>query len=159
MPTNSDVREQPDAERINELYWNSEQTIDEITEELGVSRNALYSAIHPQAAGISCPSCGERMVFTNRTRRDSQTGVCRSCGTEASVEERQAEEPAARFGRVKGLYSRPRWVDEVAGAANWSRWRDELSTVEPERYALVGGAAALGAVIGVAATRALRDRG
>lgn len=160
MSSNSDVRDPPDSERINELYWNSDQTIDDITEKLGVSRNALYTAIHPLAAGVTCAECGERMVFTNRTRRDSATAVCRACGAEAGVERGASDRPMNARGSwaAGGRADREPERGESGAAAGWARWRGELALVEPERFVLVGGAAALGAMLGAVAARVIRDR-
>lgn len=153
MSRNSDVGDQQGADRLNELYWNSDRTVGDITDELGMSRNALYTAIHPLAAGATCADCGERMVYTNRTRRDSNAPVCRSCGSEAALG------GGSRPRGEGGGNGDPRAARLAADPPGWTRWRDELASVEPERFALVGGAAALGAVLGAAAAHALRDRG
>jgi hypothetical protein len=159
MSPNSDVGDQPGTDRVNELYWDSDRTVGDITDELGLSRNALYTAIHPLAAGASCADCGERMVYTNRTRRDSKAPICRSCGSEGALgggSRLRDEGGGTDAGRGNGD---PRTARLAAGPPGWTRWRDELASVEPERFALVGGAAALGAVLGAAAAHALRDRG
>ena len=39
----------------------------------------------------------------------------------------------------------------------WDRWREDLAAVPPQRVAMVGGAAALGVMVGAAATRMLRE--
>lgn len=158
MPPSPDTPEQPANDRLNELYWDTEQTIGDITDQLGVSRNALYTAIRPRAAGATCPSCGERMVHTNRTQRDSGVATCRACGMETEVGRLQGtrSEPTGN-GRAGGT---PEQQGENGGYGDsgWARWREDLAMVEPERYALVGGAAALGMVVGAAAARALRHR-
>src|SRR5688572_4512945 len=40
---------------------------------------------------------------------------------------------------------------------SWNRWRDDLASVTPQRAAMVGGAAALGVMVGAAATRMIRE--
>src|SRR5688572_25290468 len=72
-------------QRLNELYWKSSMTIDEIVDDLGVGRNTLYSAVMPFNSGVACPNCGETLVFTNRTNRASGTAVCASCGVESAI--------------------------------------------------------------------------
>lgn len=159
MPSSNDTTDSG-TDRINELYWNTSRTIGDITEELGVSRNALYTSIHPLPAGASCPGCGERLVFTNRTHRDTGIATCRACGSERDMR-KPAERPelasagAAAESRGGGSERGGNGADAANG---WTRWRDDLASVEPERYALVGGAAALGVVVGAAAARALRHR-
>ena len=139
--------EQPSADQINDRYWNSDQTVDRLVEEMESSRSALYAALRPVPAGVSCDRCGERMVFTNRTNRANETATCRNCGNEGSLQSMQSTVPALGEPRNGA-------ADDVAGVA---RWRQDLARVEPERYVLVGGAAALGVVLGAAATRAIRE--
>lgn len=63
-----------------------------------------------------------------------------------------AESP--RHGRSAGT-ARPNGGANGRESGGWSRWRRELAAVEPERYALVGGGAALGVMVGAAAARAM----
>jgi len=139
------------VKRINELYWNSESTVGAISRDLDVGRNALYSAVRPVPSGSSCPECGEQTVFTNRTNRAADAAVCRSC-----------EDGTAMAGR--GLTSSSRLShsdreshdDGDSELEGWSRWRRDLQSVPPQRVAMIGGAAALGLVIGAVAVRAIR---
>ena len=64
------------AARANELYWSGGMTVDDIVEELGISRTALYSAIEPAPAGLTCADCRVRMVHTNRTMRERGMDRC-----------------------------------------------------------------------------------
>jgi hypothetical protein len=137
------------ADVANDMYWSSARTVEEIARELNVSRSSFYSAIRPIGAGSVCATCGEAMVFTNRSNRESGLSTCQSCppgGTSATA---GAEMDDRRFGS-----SEP--GSEGEGEA-WSRWRDDLAAVTPQRAAMVGGAAALGVVVGAAATRMLRE--
>ena len=68
------------TERANELYWSGEGTVEEIVDELGISRTALYTSIEPVPSGVTCADCNERMVFPNRTARDRGVAVCPRCG-------------------------------------------------------------------------------
>jgi len=136
-------------ERLNELYWTSSRTIDEIVEELGIGRNSLYALVEPLDAGSGCSVCPEQLVFTNRTNRAAGTALCISCGNEMVIVGSIIE------GTVAGETDRP--VHGQNGEdGSWTRWRDDLGSVAPERAALIGGAAALGMVVGAAAARALR---
>lgn len=156
MPSSNDPN---GNDRINDLYWNTSRTIGDITDELGVSRNALYTSIHPFPAGASCPACGERMVFTNRTQRDTGIATCRACGNERDMRKgAERPEPAAASAGRSRATGGSNGNGNGDSEPGWSRWREDLASVEPERYALVGGAAALGVMVGAAAARALRHR-
>ena len=135
------------GETINELYWDSDRTVDEIVDHLGIGRNTLYSSVRPQPAGASCPDCGEDLVFTNRSNRTSSSATCGSCDLEVTLPEVGGENAGAGShgdgSRLPG--------------GSWSRWRDDLAAVAPERAAMIGGAAALGVVLGAVAARAVRE--
>lgn len=140
------------VERANDLYWASDMTVDEIVDDLGVGRSNLYAAIEPIPAGLVCTDCNERMVYANRTARDRGLATCPACGRES--------EPGAEVGEGVREADQPLddrdWREEVP--ARLGRWRTELAAVAPERVAMVGGAAALGMVIGAVAARAVRGR-
>lgn len=78
--------EQPGQEALNQeanrLYWESDESVNQIGEELGLSKGVLYGLITPLPAGLPCPGCGEEMVFPNRTAREKGFLVCPECGTE-----------------------------------------------------------------------------
>lgn len=163
-PTTSD----PLAERVNRLYWTSDQTVDDIVDQLGISRSALYSSVRPSPAGANCPQCGERLVFTNRSSRTAGVGTCTACGAEAELGSgtpRVLEAEPTDVGGASGGWGgagapapRQDRADARDEASGWSRWREDLAAVPRERAALIGGAAALGVVVGAAAARAVRDR-
>lgn len=140
------------AERANELYWSGSMTVDEIVEDLGISRTSLYSTIEPVAAGLVCADCHERMVYTNRTMRDRGVAVCPNCGRESEPGEARGRlDDAAEPGGGPGGVGR-----RDAAADAFEQVRQTLRTVPPERVALVGGAAALGIIAGALAARVLR---
>lgn len=149
--TNADAA----RDQADQLYWNSDHRVDDIASELGMGRSALYAAIHPLSAGTECPRCGEPMVFTNRTNRAAGRTVCGSCGAQGMAASAEEETPLA--------HSHDEWrpeghlMPEERGTSIWSRWREDLSGVEPQRAALVGGGAALGVMVGAAAARAVRE--
>jgi ribosomal protein S27AE len=155
-------RGQADA---NRLYWHSESTVDEIVNDLGIGRSALYAAVHPISAGSTCPNCGNRMVFTNRSNRSAGRAVCGACGTQALSSDRESNERreagTSRETPLDGVSDGWRPDAEERSFAPehglWYRWREDLSTVEPQRAAMVGGAAVLGVVVGAAAIRAVRE--
>lgn len=133
------------ADQINRSYWDSEETVGSIGDRLGVSRSALYTAVRPRPSGSTCIDCGEETVFTNRTARSSGTATCLSC------EENAPSRATASRGRPGGREQED--ADELAG---WDRWREDLRSVPPQRAAMIGGAAALGVVLGATVVQALR---
>lgn len=133
------------AERVNELYWHSGRTVDQIAEELGIGRNSLYAALRPIEADESCPACHRVLVFTNRTSRASGTAVCESCGVTTYIG-RESEEASGERAMRNG--TRP------ARPSGLHRFRPTGSGAV--RMARLGGAVLLGALIGGAAGQALR---
>ncbi len=71
-----------DAERANELYWGSDRSVNELAEDLDLSKGALYSLIRPLPAGLECPECAGGMSYANRTARDRGYVTCEGCGLE-----------------------------------------------------------------------------
>lgn len=142
----------PTADRINELYWDSDQTVDEIVDELGIGRNTLYSAVRPQPAGASCPDCGGPVAYANRSNRSAETATCVDCGAEVDLAAMPEETEIEAFAREGE--GGPHVPERDGG---WARWREELAAVAPERAAMIGGAAALGVVFGAVAARAARE--
>ena len=70
------------VEQANELYWRSEQSVNHIADEMDLSKSRLYSLIRPLPAGLSCPGCGEGLVFPNRTAMEKGLLSCPACGFE-----------------------------------------------------------------------------
>lgn len=83
--------------RANELYWSSDRSVNQIADELDLSKGTLYGMIHPWPAGLSCPACIEELVFPNRTAKEKGLVVCPSCGWEG---EEGAVEAAGGDGSV-----------------------------------------------------------
>lgn len=133
-------------ERANALYWNSPDTVDQVSGQLGMTRNALYGAVRPLPAGASCPDCGDELVFPNRSTRASGRAMCLAC-----------DHTLALDGLPTGIGAPTRLPgEEEHGFLSGSRerlhrFREELSAVERERVLMIGTAAALGVVFGVAA--------
>jgi hypothetical protein len=152
------------ASHANDLYWNSGQTVEGIMTDLGMSKNALYSSLAPLPAGRSCGTCGGQLVFTNRTSRDSGRATCATCAQEVEVQADGTPRAHASQDHVVEAAMERDFADGGASGLSrpqpegrWSRLRDDLASVEPERVALVGGAAALGVMVGAAAARAVRQ--
>lgn len=108
-------------DRANELYWTSDMGVNQIAEELDLSKGALYEVIHPLAGAYSCPQCGDRTVFANRTARDRSMLSCPACDWEGPIEEAQphVEDPegggaeASSTDPVPHRY-RPSWDGRTA---------------------------------------------
>ncbi len=64
---------------VNRLYWESDTSVNQIGEELGLSKGALYGILRPLLAGLPCIKCGEEMAYPNRTARDKGFVACSSC--------------------------------------------------------------------------------
>lgn len=136
------------VERANDLYWSSAKRVDEIVDDLGISRSSLYTALEPIPAGLMCTDCRVRMVYSNRTARERRTAVCPACGRESEAGEFSSE-VGRDDGRVVGG-----WRGEAEAVR---RLRGMLAAVPPERVVMVGGAAALGMALGALAARAVRE--
>ena len=68
--------------KANELYWSSEWSVNQIAEELELSKGVLYGLIRPRPSGLACPSCSEEVVYPNRTAKERHMVACPSCGWE-----------------------------------------------------------------------------
>lgn len=148
--------------RANKLYWNSDKTVDQVAEEAGLSRHALYAVVEPLPAGVACTACGGQLEYANRSSRAAGLAVCAECGNEQNSATAAAWEPADTLD----LPTEPETVAEVitapprtaAGQTTLNRLREDIKEVPPQRIALVGGAAVLGVALGAAATQLIRDR-
>ena len=66
-------------DRANELYWGSDQSVNQIADDLDLSKGALYEMIRPLPSGRSCPICGVEVVFSNRTAKERGRVDCPAC--------------------------------------------------------------------------------
>ena len=73
--------------RANELYWTSDLSVNQIAEELDLSKGMLYELIRPAPAGMGCPDCSEELVYANRTARDRALLACPRCGWEGNEDD------------------------------------------------------------------------
>jgi len=73
--------------RANALYWTSDESVNQIAEDLDLSKGALYDLVEPQASGLPCPRCGEEMEYPNRTARDKGFVTCPACELEEDGED------------------------------------------------------------------------
>jgi rubredoxin len=121
------------ADRANELYWGSKQSVNQIAEAMDLSKSGLYALIQPLPTGGTCPECGEALVFTNRTTEHKAIGSCPQCGyvTTESTPSAQPERapkteldigasgPAVRKPNGRGglRLSRKVWASVLLGVA------------------------------------------
>jgi len=73
--------------KANELYWGSGMSVNQIAEELDLSKGTLYGLIRPRPTGLACPSCSEELVYPNRTARERAMVACTICGWEGAEED------------------------------------------------------------------------
>jgi hypothetical protein len=74
------------APEANRLYWDSDDSVAEISNRLGVSRRALYEVIEPLASGADCPDCGAELYYGNRSAKASGLARCLACGKEREID-------------------------------------------------------------------------
>lgn len=148
-------------QQANDLYWTSEETVDQLASRLGMSRRSVYSAVQPLPAGATCARCSGMLVFANRTSRSANLANCPTCMVEVEVQPGEtgawSQTPAEMLAKaMDGDLS----ATEVPGPQNrWEAIKEDLAAVEPERAAKIGGAAALGVALGAAAVKAIKNRG
>ncbi len=154
----------PDQDAIsreaNQRYWESDESVNHIGEALGLSKGVLYNLLEPLASGLPCPSCGEEMVFPNRTARDKGFLECPECGMEeeeAAVQaywEEEGDEGLLHLPvRTRGMAKRAgEAVQRAVGTG-----RDRVQALTP-RGRIIAGTALLGAAAGLIIGGYLRKR-
>ncbi len=71
-------------DRANRLYWESDDSVNEIAEQLDLSKSALYQKIEGLDADEPCAQCGGALEYANRTARDKGVVRCPLCGSDAA---------------------------------------------------------------------------
>ncbi len=133
--TGSDI-DRETADKANELYWNSDRSVNKIADEMDLSKGTLYGMILPLQSGLSCPACTQEVVYANRTTKDKGLVSCPSCGWEGG------EDDTSGSGANESVTVPISGEDDVP-AAPPSRWADS-------RNRTVAGGALLGAAVGLA---------
>jgi len=78
----------PEAvQRANDLYWHSDRSVNQIAEDLDLSKGALYGILEPEPVGLGCPLCGDEVGWANRTAKDRESLTCPTCEWDGSPEE------------------------------------------------------------------------
>lgn len=148
------------SQEANERYWESDESVNQIGENLGLSKGVLYNLLEPLAAGLPCPSCGEEMVFPNRTAREKGFLECPECGLEeeeaavqAFWEEEEASGTLTLPIRTRGMAKKAgKAVQRAVGSG-----RDRVEAMTP-RSRIIAGTALLGAAAGLILGTYLRKR-
>jgi len=131
-------------DRANELYWGSDRSVNQIADDLDLSKGALYEMIRPLAAGLDCPQCGAEVVHSNRTARDRGRVDCTECGWDGSEDEARA--PAGATPRLvdeRDLYAEDDFDVTTPVPAS-------ATSPHPDTRRLVTGGALIGAALGLA---------
>ncbi len=68
--------------KANELYWHSEESVNQLTRQLDLSKGTLYEILAPLPAGLPCPHRDGELSYPNRTARDRGFVSCATCGFE-----------------------------------------------------------------------------
>jgi len=71
--------------RANALYWESDDSVNDIADRLDLSKGALYSLVEPLPADEACPECAGELEFPNRTAREKGYVSCPECGLEEEL--------------------------------------------------------------------------
>ncbi len=75
------------VDRANELYWGSDKSVNQIADDLELSKGALYGIIEPEPSGLGCPLCGDEVVYSNRTAKTKEMLDCPTCDWDGGPDE------------------------------------------------------------------------
>ena len=75
------------AANANELYWGSSRSVNQIAEDLDLSKGALYAALVHLPSETGCPLCGDEVGWANRTARDKDQLTCPTCDWSGSSDQ------------------------------------------------------------------------
>ncbi len=81
--SSKETEDQKLSARANELYWRSGQSVNQIAEEMDLSKSRLYGLVEPLPAGSPCPECQTELLFPNRTAMEKGFVSCPDCGFES----------------------------------------------------------------------------
>lgn len=125
--------------RANELYWGSDESVNQIADRLDLSKSGLYGMIGPLAAESTCPICGAQVEYANRTARDRDELSCPGCTWEGSEDETVPMDPKANGADASARERR-----------SGSRLSEAAARFELDRKRIIMGSALLGAAVGLA---------
>ena len=132
------------APEVNRLYWETADSVAEISSSLGISRRALYELVEPLPVGMECSSCGAELHFGNRSAKAAGIARCLVCGNEHELDTDASPED---IGGVPPY------------AAGWpAAARNTAANGARERAVMIAGFAIAGAVVGAVATLMIRRK-
>ena len=133
------------APEINRLYWQTGDSVAEISNSLGISRRALYELIEPLAAGVECLSCGAELHFANRSAKGAGIARCLVCGSERELDFGTSHDD---IGIAPPYPADTPRASKTVSVSNGAR----------DRVVMVAGFALVGLVVGAVATMLVRKR-
>jgi hypothetical protein len=146
----------PEAvERANDLYWHSDRSVNQIADELDLSKGALYGILEPEPSGLGCPLCGDEVGYPNRTAKERATLECPTCTWEGSDDQTISYAEGGGVGDMREEGSPE--VSDADGdvpAAGATR----LPQSAPTPLSTVVGGALLGGAVGLALVMWARRR-
>ena len=102
--------------RANQLYWESDKSVNQIADELELSKGMLYGMVKPLPADLPCPTCSSDMEYANRTARERGLITCPSCSLELNEgEARRKWQEAAAAAPTGQLFVTPQHAPERTG--------------------------------------------
>lgn len=133
--------------KANELYWSSDRSVNQIADDLDLSKGALYGIIEPLRTGLGCPMCGDEVVAPNRTARERDLLDCPTCEWDGSRHE-AIQHDDAPGARADGS-------TDLSGVDVDEQGRDVPAALPPlplssDRARTIAGGALLGAAAGLA---------
>jgi hypothetical protein len=133
--------------KANELYWSSNRSVNQIADDLDLSKGALYGIIEPLRTGRGCPMCGDEVVVPNRTARERDLLDCPTCEWDGNRDE-AIESDLGRTAAADGS-------TDLSGVDVDERGRDVPAAPPPlplssDRARTIAGGALLGAAAGLA---------
>lgn len=150
-------------ERANELYWGSDRSVNQIADDLELSKGALYGIIEPEPSGLGCPLCADEVAYPNRTAKDRDMLACPTCDWEGTPDETTVHGDSSRPSDDEAGHTHgPSTTGGNDGAASGSSG-EALDSVPPRPFVrptstTIAGGALLGAAVGLALVMWARRR-
>lgn len=151
------------VERANELYWESDRSVNQIADDLELSKGALYGIIEPEPSGLGCPLCGQEVVYPNRTAKEREMLDCPTCDWDGDPEEATMHHESAHGSPSERTGVELPSSDGDQAPPVGTSPRDAPARVPPPTAARVpmntiAGGALLGAAVGLALVLWARKR-
>lgn len=133
---------------VNRLYWDSEEPVTRLAGKLSVSRGTFYNHLRPLPAGVPCPACGSRLLFRNRSSRETGDAHCGECGTEQNIADKaraRGREARTTAGSGKAASPPPRAAGLRSARSAFTERVSHFDDAQKTRLLVIAvGAAAVG---------------